>query len=180
MVSKTELFKDVFEGSVPISAKLPFEACIEYAGLPIVETQWNFKGVDKAYESLCQIIQTDTIPVGGEEKNPAVFKILDSQGYQVTSSGSIQHADCVTLFPEEYSEFSKNPTNFFVEKIFPRMFKALDSNAAKRSMVLAEAAMAFNERSMNVGQLIKVLSDKYGFFVPPRGSSVVVLANFDE
>ena len=65
------------------------------------------------------------MPVGGEEKNPAVFKILDSQGYQVTSSGSIQHSDCVTLFSEEYDRFIENPMDFFMEKVLPRMFKVM-------------------------------------------------------
>lgn len=181
--SKTELFKSIYEGRiperVPISAKLPFEACIDYAGLSMVKAQWTFEGAEDAYDILCRKIHTDAMPVGGEEKNPAVFKILDSQGYQVTSSGSIQHSDCVTLFSEEYDRFIENPMDFFMEKVLPRMFKGLDCDAAQRSFILAKASTAFNERAVQVGQLTQKLGKKYGFFTPPAGSSAVVRAPFD-
>lgn len=181
--SKTELFKSIYEGCiperVPISAKLPFEACIDYAGLSTVKAQWTFEGAEDAYDILCRKIHTDAMPVGGEEKNPAVFKILDSQGYQVTSSGSIQHSDCVTLFSEEYDRFIENPMDFFMEKVLPRMFKGLDCDAAQRSFILAKASTAFNERAVQVGQLTQKLGKKYGFFTPPAGSSAVVRAPFD-
>ncbi len=181
--SKTELFKEIYEGRiperVPISAKLPFEACIDYAGLSTVKAQWTFEGVEHAYDALCRRINTDTMPVGGEEKNPAVFKILDSQGYKVTSSGSIQHSDCVTLLSEEYDSFINAPIDFFMEKVLPRMFKGLDCDAAMRSVNLAKAFSAFNERSVQIGQLTQKLGKKYGFFTPPAGSSAVVRAPFD-
>lgn len=178
-IVNTDLINGIIPKRVPISAKIPFEACVEYQNLPLAETHWNLKGIKSAYETICQFIQSDSIPIGGEEKNPAVFRLLDSQGYSMTSTGSMQHYDVITLHENEYPELIDKPLDFILETIMPRMFHALSAPATKRAFILAQAYNAYTQHNSIISKVTRDLKEKYGFYSPPVGSVSIVRAPFD-
>ncbi|HHX77629.1 MAG TPA: uroporphyrinogen decarboxylase, partial [Firmicutes bacterium] len=181
---RTQLFEDIYNGiipkRVPVMAGMSTEFCIEYAGLPLAETQWTLKGLAEAYDAICQLVKSDTLPAGGQEKSPAVLlKFLNSKGYAMSSSGYIQHRDITTLEASEYDDFINAPYDFMMEKVIPRMFTALDSDPVTRSLALAKAYKAYFDHAAEIGKICRDLISKHGYYVPPPNSVGTVRAPFD-
>ena len=74
---RTSLFHDVYENRipkrVPINVNLAFEPIAQYAGLDLVEAQWNPPLIEEAADKLCNVFFTDVCPVGGSLRYPSFY-----------------------------------------------------------------------------------------------------------
>ncbi|MBB6217327.1 hypothetical protein HNQ80_003446 [Anaerosolibacter carboniphilus] len=179
---RKQLFEDLFDGKipkrVPIRANLPLEFSIQYAGLPLAETQWTLDGVEEALDKACQMSKSDYYP-SGFSRYPAHLQILGAKGFVMGSNGFIQHPEIIGMEVGEYDEFIKNPYDCIMEKILPRLYPELNTDPTTRSIVFAKAFKAFFDYIEAYGKIDAKLIEKYGFHVIPRESFSVVTAPFD-
>jgi len=179
---RTKLFQDIYDGiipkRVPRNAGLSVEFAMEYAGLPLAETQYTLEGVEEAFEKICRLQCMDAHPIGFV-KPPLHWQILGSQSFQMSSNGFVQHPEFSPMQPDEYDELIANPLDFFLEKIHPRVYTELDTDPVTRTFIFA-AALKANEDHMNTfARISDKLAEKYGFFVPPKGTTPLTFAPFD-
>lgn len=176
------LFEDLYNGKipkrVPIISLLPIEFCIEYAGLPLAETQWTLNGIEKALEKTFQITSSDYYPFGFN-RFPAHLQILGARGFVMGSSGFIQHPEVVGMEVEDYDDFIKNPYDCLLEKILPRLYTELNTDPITRSHVLAKAFKAFYDYHEAYKRIDEKMVDRFGFYLPPEGSTSAVTVPFD-
>lgn len=179
---RKQLFYDVFDNTipkrVPISCNLPYEFCIEYAGLPLAETQWTLNNLEEALDKACMITRSDTSPFG-YARFPAYLQILGAKGMKMGSDGMIQCPEVIAMYADEYDQLINNPFDFLMEKVLPRKNTELDSDAVTRSIVFAKAFKAYFDYLGSSGMIEAKLREKYGFYSIPMESSGVVLAPFD-
>lgn len=179
---RIQLFEDVYSGKipkrVPIIANLPIEFCIQYAGLPLAQTQWTLNGIEEAMDKACQMTSSDYYPFGFI-RFPAHLQILGARGYVMGSSGFIQHPDVVGMEADEYDEFIKNPYDCLLEKIMPRLYPELDTDPINRSLVFAKAFKAYYDYLEAYAKIDAKMIGKYGFYAAPVESASVVTAPFD-
>ncbi|WP_041668948.1 uroporphyrinogen decarboxylase/cobalamine-independent methonine synthase family protein [Acetobacterium woodii] len=179
---RTQLFTDLYTGTipkrVPINTSLPLECMIEYAGKDLGQTQWSCEGMKAIYKNAFNLTCSDAYPASFS-RYPAHFHILQSIGFIMGSNGIIQHPEVSGMLPEDYDEFIKNPYDCLMEKIFPRLYPALDTDPIHRSMVLAKAMKAYYEYLEFYVGIDRELINEYGFFTPPMGSSTGGTTPFD-
>lgn len=179
---RKKLFQDLFDGKiprrVPISATLPLEFCIQYAGLPLAETQWTLEGVEEALDKACEMTSSDLYPFRFP-RYPAHLEILESKAFVMGSKGFIQHPEVIGMEVEEYDEFIKNPYDCIVEKVVPRLYPALNTDPVTRSFVMAKAFKAFYDYVEAYEKIEVRLVEKYGFHRIPRESFSIITAPFD-
>ncbi|MBC3796926.1 uroporphyrinogen decarboxylase family protein [Acetobacterium tundrae] len=179
---RTQLFTDLYTGTIPkripISASLPIELMIAYSGKDLGKTQWNREGMKEIYEKSFEITCSDAYPASFS-RYPAHFHLLESKSFVMGSSGIIQHPEVSGMFPEDYDDFINNPYDCLMERIFPRLYPALNTDPIHRSMVLAKAMKAYYDYIEFYGAMDRELIDKHGFFVAPPGSSTGVTTPFD-
>ncbi|SNS15729.1 hypothetical protein SAMN05446037_100532 [Anaerovirgula multivorans] len=179
---REQLFKDLFDGKipkrVPIHTSLPLEFCIQYAGLPLAETQWTLEGVEEALDKACQITSSDYYPIGFS-RYPAHLQILGSRAFVMGSSGFIQHPGVAGMEAIEYDELIKNPYDCIMEKVLPRLYPELDTDPITRSLVMAKAFKAFFDYVETYEKIDAKLIEKYGFHIVPKESIGSVTTPFD-
>ena len=107
---RTKLFQDIYDGiipkRVPRNAGLSVEFAMEYAGLPLAETQYTLEGVEEAFEKICRLQCMDAHPIGFV-KPPLHWQILGSQSFQMSSNGFVQHPEFSPMQPDEYDELDR-------------------------------------------------------------------------
>ena len=142
---------------------------MEYAGLPLAETQYTLEGVEEAFEKICRLQCMDAHPIGFV-KPPLHWQILGSQSFQMSSNGFVQHPEFSPMQPDEYDELIANPIYFFLEKIHPRVYTELDTDPVTRTFIFA-AALKANEDHMNTLRASVINWQKNMAFVPPKGTT---------
>ena len=181
-IERKQLFEDVYSGRiprrVPICAFLPIEFCIEYTGLPLAETQWTLEGIEEALDNTFQITRSDYCPAGFS-RFPAHLQILGAKVFVMGSSGFIQHPEVTGMEVEDYDDLIANPYDCLLEKILPRLYPKLDADPITRSQVMAKAFKAFYDYAEAYERINARMVDKYGFYLPPAGSTGVAIAPFD-
>ncbi|HHX74861.1 MAG TPA: uroporphyrinogen decarboxylase [Firmicutes bacterium] len=180
---RTKLFEDIYDGiipaRVPVMGSTTLEFAIQYAGLPLAETQWTLEGMEVAFEKVCQMFPSDQYPIGFF-RSPAYLQILGSRSYVMGSNGFLQHPEIVPMDPGEYDELIENPIDFYYEKIQPRVYTELDTDPISRSFIMAQALLSVNEYNTAVNAINKKLVEKYGYYVPPQESTgPLIFAPFD-
>ncbi|MTI57573.1 uroporphyrinogen decarboxylase family protein [Geosporobacter ferrireducens] len=179
---RQQIFKDLYDSKipkrVPINANLPLEFCIQYAGLPLAETQWTLNGIEEALDKACQMTSSDAYP-SGFARFPAHLQILGAKGFVMGSNGFIQHPETVGMEVDEYDDFIKNPYDCIMEKVLPRLYSELNTDPVTRSLVFARAFKAFYDYVETYGKIDVKLIEKYGFYTVPMESSSWVTAPFD-
>ncbi|WP_133964565.1 uroporphyrinogen decarboxylase family protein [Eubacterium limosum] len=179
---RTQLFTDLYTGTIPkripISAALPLELRIEYAGKDLGRTQWTREDMLDIYEKSFELTASDAYP-SSFATYPAHHHLMGSRSFMMGSKGIIQHPEVSAMQPEDYDDFIANPYDCLMEKIFPRIYPVLDTDPVSRSLALAKATKAYFEYADFYAGLDAQLIDKYGFFAPPAGSGSGGTTPFD-
>lgn len=179
---RTQLFTDLYTGTIPkripINTALPLEFMIEYAKKDLGRTQWTREDMKAIYEKSFETTCSDGYPASFA-RYPAHFQILGAKAFIMGSNGIIQHPEISGMMPEDYDAFIENPYDCLMEKIFPRLYPALDTDPVSRSMALAKAMKAYYEYIESYGAIDAELINKHGFFAAPPGSSTGVTTPFD-
>ncbi|CAK7036178.1 MAG: hypothetical protein EUB_02560 [Eubacterium sp.] len=97
---------------------------IDYAGYPIKGSAVDPKIMGEAMEKIAQDFATDTCP-SLFSRNPLFYKSLKSINFTESKTGIMQHPEVSCMDRSEYDDFIKNPFGFIVDKVLPRVYKAL-------------------------------------------------------
>lgn len=179
---RTQLFTDLYTGTIPkripINAALPIELKIEYAGKDLGRTQWTLEDMTEIYEKSFELTASDAYPASFATY-PAHHYFLGSRSFTMGSQGTMQHPEVSAMEPEDYDDFIKNPYDCILEKVFPKIYPVLQTDPVSRSLAMAKAIKAFADYSEFYGKIDAQMIEKYGFFVPPAGSSTGGTVPFD-
>lgn len=178
---RNQLFEDLLTGKipkrVPINVNFPAEFAIQYAGLDLVDVQWNTGLYEEAIDKVCQGFTTDNLPVS-VLRYPLVYKTLGARNYVLGSNGILQHPEIEGLLQEEYDDFIASPYDCLVEKILPRLYPELAKSPGNLAISLAKAFKAWFDEVGNMRSIYAKLIEKYGY-TGVRFISVSCEAPFD-
>jgi len=179
---RKEIIEAVYDGKiprrVPVATSLPLELCIEYSGYPLGETQWTLENMEEIYDRACQLVISDFYPFGFA-RYPAHLQILNAKAFVMSSKGVIQHPEISGMEEDQYDDFIRNPYDFILEKVIPKLYPELDTDPVTRSIVLAKAVKAYYDYAETYQAIDGKMIEKYGFYVPPPGSLGGCTAPFD-
>ncbi|KPU42552.1 uroporphyrinogen decarboxylase (URO-D) [Oxobacter pfennigii] len=120
----TDLMKGIKPKRVPVTAGISIEAALEKVGYSVKRDQYSPQKCYEAAEEMARRFDTDTLPTVPSTQ-AAVFRYIDQKFMQPGADGFFQHPNIAPLETEEYPEFSKDPFEFIVNKIQPRVFGIL-------------------------------------------------------
>jgi len=163
---RTQLFRDVIDGKipkrVPIFASFPIEFAIQYAGKDLVEAQWDTGQLEEIFDKICRDFYSDLLPVNAF-RFPSFYKLLGARNFVMSSNGFLQHPEVEGLLQEEYDDFIASPYNCIIEKILPRLYTELDTDASTKALALAKAFKAFYDEMGTAIMIYGRLNQKYGY-----------------
>lgn len=178
---RQELFNDLYNMKtpkrVPITIKVNNEFGIQYAGMNLVETQWNPEKMEQAAEVICQDFFADKNPFGSR-RFPAFYTLTNSNYFVMSSDGFLQHPEITPMKADEYLEFIDNPYDFLIEKIIPRLYPALDNDTNNKMFTFATGMEALADDNAAAAAISKKMSEKYGYFNPTTKSAVFAPYDF--
>lgn len=163
---RTQLFRDVIDGNipkrVPVCVSFSIEFAIQYAGKNLAEAQWDTGQLEEIFDQICRDFYSDLLPVNAF-RFPSFYKLLGARNFVMSSNGFLQHPEVEGLLQEEYDDFIASPYNCIIEKILPRLYTELDTDAATRALALAKAFKAFHDEMGNAVMIYGRLNQKYGY-----------------
>lgn len=163
---RTQVFQDVLDGKipkrVPVFVSFSIEFAIQYAGKDLVEAQWDTSQLEEIFDQVCRDFYSDLLPVNAF-RFPSFYKLLGARNFVMSSSGFLQHPEVEGLLQEEYDDFIASPYNCIVEKILPRLYTELDTDANTKALALAKAFKAFCDEMGNTAMIYGRLNEKHGY-----------------
>lgn len=176
-----QLFIDIDEGRipkrVPVYTWMDITYIMQYAGEDLRRIQWDVDKFKELIEVGAKSFQSDINPATFTRIMP-VYNILGAQNFRMSSSGQIQHPEVVGMQPEEYDELIADPYKFTHDKVLPRLYKNLDTNPVKRSMVFAKAMKAQSDIYGQIFPHHDLMAVKYGLAFDRIGCQSI--APFDQ
>src|SRR5699024_5797697 len=93
-----------------------------------------------------------------------LYTPLKSKSFVMGSNGFMQHPEVMGLLEEEYDELIENPYDCLLEKVVPRLYKALDlSDPVNAMLSFAKGVLGKNDAMMAGGAIMMKLIEKYGY-----------------
>lgn len=176
-----QLFIDIDEGRipkrVPVYTWMDITYIMQYAGEDLRRIQWDVDKFKDMIEVGAKSFQSDINPATFTRIMP-VYNILGAENFRMSSSGQIQHPEVVGMKPEEYDELIADPYKFTHDKVLPRLYKNLDTNPVKRSMVFAKAMKAHSDIYGQIFPHHDLMAEKYGLAYDRVGCQSI--APFDQ
>lgn len=162
---RNQLFVDLDEGRipkrVPNASMVDAGYCIQYAGLDLKKTQWDINQLVNALDRVAGDFKCDISP-GTANRFANIYSILGAKNFIMGSDGFIQHPEVVGMLTDDYDEFIKDPLKCIHDRIFPRVYSNLDTNAVMKSRTYAKAQKAFFDTMMQLGIGAAQTNAKYG------------------
>lgn len=180
---RTKLFQDVYTGvipdRIPVWDGLTPEYLIQYAGKDLMTTQYNFNSdlILEIYEKGMEICRGDTL-AGGFARNPIAMMFQQSQSMEMGETGFIQHPERSFMEADEYDAFIKNPYDFLLETLEPRLNKGFRGEVM-RARNYAKSILAYMDVNMEFAIADATMIERYGLFERPMGSVGMQLVPFD-
>ncbi|QSX09011.1 uroporphyrinogen decarboxylase [Alkalibacter rhizosphaerae] len=180
---RTKLFEDLFTGvipdRIPVKDAVGLEFLIQYSGRDLMTTQYQYSTellVD-IFEKGREICRGDT-PVSAFARDPIGLMFQKSSLMEMSKSGFIQHAEKSVMDAEDYDEFIKNPYDFVLEVLQPRINKGYD-NDVNRAHNYAKSLLSGMEQGRAFGEAEATMVERYGLFRRPFGSVGMQIVPFD-
>ncbi|KPU45018.1 uroporphyrinogen decarboxylase (URO-D) [Oxobacter pfennigii] len=131
MNERNQLFIDICNNKkpkrVPVTAGVTVEAAIEKMGYSLKRELYSPEKCFEAADEMAKLFDTDTLPTVPFTQ-AAVFRYIDQKFMQPGADGFFQHPNIAPLELDEYPEFNKDPFEFIVNKIQPRVFGILNED----------------------------------------------------
>lgn len=104
---------------------------LEYAGVSWKEAMYNYETIFTAYETYQRDFGCDTANNGGEIVSGRTLEILDLKlgvwaGHGLPDDKGYQYVEEVYLKTDEYQDLIDDPTGWFLNVYFPRIFGGLE------------------------------------------------------
>ena len=171
---RTLLYSDMYSGKTPkrmaVSNSMQLEACATYAGVSIAEANWDPVKIEEVLDKVGGDFKGDT-GAGVGRRYPFFYQILDAKPFVMSSTGHMQHPNVHGMEPEDYDALIKSPYDCIMERILPRLYRALDTTPEKKMLTLAKAFKANADDAATIGGISGKLSAKYGFASVPGGAT---------
>ena len=171
---RTSIFQDLMDNKipkrVPVGATMPLQPLAEWAGIDLAEAHWKPSLIREAAEKMCELLYSDTLPVGGSLRYPSFYQILESQSFVMSSSGYIQHPEVMGMSEEDYDYLIEKPYDCLLERVIPRQYKALDpSDPVKMALSLTKSILAYEGDNAELAPFLAELVEKHGYYpgAPP-------------
>ncbi|MCL1914660.1 MAG: hypothetical protein FWG10_12495 [Eubacteriaceae bacterium] len=183
-----QLYEDFFNYRVPkrlpVSVSVGQHILAERGGIDFFEFQFDYSKLLEEGAKICEILYSDTCPVGGigdSTRTPVSFQLLNSQSFQMGSGGFVQHPEVIGMLASEYDELIEDAYKTIVEKVIARQHKALSmDNPVVRGNAIHQAIVAKQEDGAALGPSLRALVEKYGYYTgAPAGSSGFGTAPYD-
>lgn len=180
---RTKIFSDVYAGvvpdRVPVWDGLTPEYLIQYAGEDLMTTQYNY-----TVDSMLDIFEKGMVmcrgdmPTGGFARNPIAMMFQRSLTNVMSKTGFIQHPERSFMEPEDYDEFIKNPHDFVLEKLEPRMNEGYRGEVS-RVKNYAKALLSNLDTNQMFAIIESTIAERYGLFTRPLGTVGMQIVPFD-
>lgn len=180
----TDFYNNTIPKRLPVQFSVAHHAIAEYSGVDVIEAQFDYSLLAKGAKQMCDLVYSDTCPVGGvglATRTPAFYQLLDSQSFVMGNKGFIQHPEVIGMTEDEYDALIADPYAALLEIVLPRQHKALGLDNPIR---MAKAVhMAIASKAADGAQLAPILGQlvgEYGYYPgPPRGSGGFTAAPYD-
>jgi hypothetical protein len=171
---RTLLFSDLFAGKtpkrVPVSNPMAIEACATYCGASVAETYWDHARIEEVLDKVGANFICD-VGAGVGRRYPFYYQLLDAKPFIMSSSGHMQHPNVHGMETEDYDYLIKSPLDCIIERILPRLYRALDTTPELKMLALAKAQKAQYDDFGATGAIGAKLAAKYGYASVPGGAT---------
>ena len=104
---------------------------IRSAGLTIAEAMYDYDKMAEAWKTSMRRYNWDMAPLQHAIRSGSVMELLGMKtfkwpGYDLPENSSYQWVEQEYMLAEEYDDFLKNPADFTIRKLMPRMARALE------------------------------------------------------
>ncbi|MCR3923108.1 MAG: uroporphyrinogen decarboxylase, partial [Firmicutes bacterium] len=131
-------------------------------GADAMEVLWDMSKAEKIFDKVNGDFLSDTA-VGGTRRYPSFYQILGSRPFVMSSNGTMQHPNVHGMNPSDYDDFIASPYDTIIDKILPRLYTELDTDASTKAMVLTKAMRAQSDEMSTLGMIGAKMQAKYGF-----------------
>ena len=178
---RCKLFEDVYNlrvpKRVPVTIKVNNDFGIQYAGMDLIDVQWHPEKLMDAADKVCSDFFSDKLPFGSR-RFPAFYTFADSEYFKMSKSGMLQHPEVSPMREDEYKDFIKNPFDFSIEKILPRLYPGLKGTPEEKMFTYARVTQAHADDAAKAAAVSKAMSEKYGYFNPVAKSAIFAPYDF--
>ena len=166
---RIRIFHDIYDNKipkrVPINIGLLFEVIAQFGNLDLKKVLWNPELIYDAADAMCQTVYSDVCPLMSSLRYPSYYKILKSKSFVMASNGFIQHTGVMGMYLEDYDYLIEKPYECIVERVLPRLYKAIDWNEPINSAFsLMKAFYAYNNEFAQANRIIQNLIQNYGYY----------------
>lgn len=177
----TDLHSNTIPDRVPVQDGIGIEFVIQYAGKDLLRTEYDYSAelLTEVYDkAINEVMRGDKLGAGFA-RNAVSMLFTGNLQNQVSETGMIQHPEKSFMSADEYDEFIKNPYDFTIDVLSPRMNKEFAKGPAYRSRAVLLQQMANADQNAMFAQATGVLGERYGFATTPPGSSGIGQPPFD-
>lgn len=181
---RTKLFTDLYTGiipeRIPVQDSLQIEYYIQYAGKDLMTTQYCYTTelLVEILEKGREVARGDTVPIAFA-RNPIAMMFQQSLVNEMSKTGMIQHPERSFMGVDEYDELIKNPHDFLLEKLAPRMNRGYAKGEVHRALNFAKYVLATLDTEKEFAAATAIIQERYGLFSPPPGSNALQAVPFD-
>ena len=132
--ARVTLMKDAIQlkkppSRIPICPSAGFFP-VQYAGISMYDAMYDYKSLTAAWEKFCNDLTPDaynapTTVVPGRVLDILDFKLGQWPGHGVGESSEYQYVEKEYMQADEYLDLIDDPSGFFMNRFFPRIFGAL-------------------------------------------------------
>ncbi|MFZ7133278.1 MAG: uroporphyrinogen decarboxylase family protein [Eubacteriales bacterium] len=176
----TDVYTNVIPENFPVQDNLDWNFLIEYAGEDLMMTQYTYTSekVIEILEKAREILRGDNL-TGAGGHNPISLMFQQCIQNVMGSTGMIQHPEREYMLNNEYDALIKNPYDFMLERISPRLNLAYSKSEINHVFAFARYILSVHDLGAIFGSANKYIKDKYGLYSPPAGSGTHQYVPFD-
>ena len=130
---RNKLFLDLLGGKewkkparVPFQMNVDPQAALEYFGYNVRRDSYSAQKCYEAADKMCELIDTDTLPCNPGATLGTVFRYIGQKFMVPGEDGFFQHPNFSPMEFNEYEKYIKNPYEFIVGTLHPRVFEVFD------------------------------------------------------
>ncbi|QSX08138.1 hypothetical protein J0B03_10085 [Alkalibacter rhizosphaerae] len=151
---RNQLFRDIWQGKrparVPIQAGVTEDFAVDYLGYNAKRDLYNPKLTYEMADKMAELIDADTLPMAPFSQ-AAIYRYVKQAFMVPGADGFFQHPNIAPMEYNEYPEFIKDPFEFIVKKIQPRVFGILQDDPEFGQLKINVARTVLKSKFIGLG-----------------------------